>query len=170
MVIRPESADSLNDRLNDVLNDVLNDGLNQSEQELLILIAVAPGMTKNWYSQKTGFSIANVQRIMKKLRGKGRISRGNRKMAQISIRVDDTVKAKAESACSDMGMTITTAINIFLVKLGNERRIPFEVSAQPVMSKNDAESTFLQKMKAAEDEITKGDFKTSEEMHKILGV
>ena len=91
-------------------------------------------------------------------------------MAQVNIRVDDTVKAKAESACSDMGMSITTAINIFLVKLGNERRIPFEVSAQPTMSKREAESIFLQKMKAAEEEIAKGNFKTSEEMHKILGV
>jgi DNA-damage-inducible protein J len=73
-------------------------------------------------------------------------------MAQVNIRVDDLVKAKAESACSDMGMSMTTAINIFLVKLGNERRIPFEVSAQPSMSKVEAESLFLQKMKKAEDE------------------
>ncbi len=91
-------------------------------------------------------------------------------MAQVNIRVDDLVKAKAESACSDMGMSMTTAINIFLVKLGNERRIPFEVSAQPSMSKVEAESLFLQKMKKAEDEIVKGNYKTSEEMHKILGV
>lgn len=91
-------------------------------------------------------------------------------MAQVNIRVDDQVKAKAESACSDMGMSMTTAINIFLVKLGNERRIPFEVSAQPSMSKVEAESLFLQKMKKAEDEIVKGNYKTSEEMHKILGV
>ena len=91
-------------------------------------------------------------------------------MAQVNIRVDDIVKAKAESACSDMGMSITTAINIFLVKLGNERRIPFEVAAQPIISKNEAESIFLQKMKATEDEIAKGNYKTSEEIHKILGV
>ena len=91
-------------------------------------------------------------------------------MAQVNIRVDDAVKAKAESACSDMGMSITTAINIFLVKLGNERRIPFEVSAQPAMTRAQAESVFLQKMKEAEEDISKGNFVTSEEMHKILGV
>ena len=86
-------------------------------------------------------------------------------MAQVNIRVDDLVKAKAESACSDMGMSMTTAINIFLVKLGNERRIPFEVFAQPTISRAEAESLFLQKMKVAEDEVTKENYKTSEEMH-----
>ena len=90
-------------------------------------------------------------------------------MAQVNIRVDDNVKAKAESVCSELGMNMTTAINIFLVKLGNERRIPFEVSA-PKLSRAEAESIFLEKMKAAEEEIKNGKFKTSEEVHKILGV
>lgn len=53
-------------------------------------------------------------------------------MAQINLRVNDAVKAKAESACSAMGLTMSSAINIFLTKVGNERRIPFEVSADPL--------------------------------------
>ena len=52
-------------------------------------------------------------------------------MAQISMRIDDAVKAKAELACEALGMTMTTAINIYLVKLGNEMRIPFEVAVDP---------------------------------------
>lgn len=55
-------------------------------------------------------------------------------MTQISIRVDEEVKQKAESACADMGLSLTAAINIYLKKLGNERRIPFEVSADPFYS------------------------------------
>ena len=55
-------------------------------------------------------------------------------MAQINLRVNDVVKAKAESACSAMGLTLSSAINIFLTKVGNERRIPFEVSADPFYS------------------------------------
>lgn len=55
-------------------------------------------------------------------------------MAQVNFRVDDTVKARAESACSAMGLTMTSAINIFLTKVANERRIPFEVSADPFYS------------------------------------
>ena len=52
-------------------------------------------------------------------------------MAQIRMRVDDTVKARAELACEALGITMTTAINIYLVKLGNEMRIPFEVAVDP---------------------------------------
>ena len=55
-------------------------------------------------------------------------------MAQINLRVNDVVKAKAESACSAMGLTMSSAINIFLTKVGNERRSPFEVSADPFYS------------------------------------
>lgn len=55
-------------------------------------------------------------------------------MAQISLRVDDDVKKGAEQACADMGLSMTAAINIFLKKVARERRIPFEVSADPFYS------------------------------------
>ncbi len=55
-------------------------------------------------------------------------------MAQVNFRVDDTIKAKAESACTAMGLTMSTAINIFLTKLANEQRIPFEVAVDPFYS------------------------------------
>jgi DNA-damage-inducible protein J len=55
-------------------------------------------------------------------------------MAQVNFRVDDTVKARAEDACAAMGLTMSSAINIFLTKVANERRIPFEVSADPFYS------------------------------------
>ncbi len=55
-------------------------------------------------------------------------------MAQVNFRVDDAVKAKAENACAAMGLSMSTAITIFLTKLGNEQRIPFEVSVDPFYS------------------------------------
>ena len=55
-------------------------------------------------------------------------------MAQISLRIEDDVKRKAEQACADIGMSLSTAINIYLKKLGRERRIPFEVAADPFYS------------------------------------
>lgn len=55
-------------------------------------------------------------------------------MAQVNFRIDDTIKAKAESVCTAMGLTMSTAINIFLTKLANEQRIPFEVSVDPFYS------------------------------------
>ena len=41
----------------------------------------------------------------------------------------------AERACADIGMSLSTAINIYLKKLGRERRIPFEVAVEPFYSK-----------------------------------
>ena len=55
-------------------------------------------------------------------------------MAQVNFRVDDVIKAKAESACTAMGLTMSSAINIFLTKLANEKRIPFEVCVDPFYS------------------------------------
>ena len=55
-------------------------------------------------------------------------------MAQISLRIDDDVKRNAEQVCKDIGMSMSTAINIYLKKLGRERRIPFDVAADPFYS------------------------------------
>ena len=72
-------------------------------------------------------------------------------MAQINLRVNDAVKAKAESACSAMGLTMSSAINIFLTKVGNERRIPFEVSADPFYSEAN-----MNRLKKSIDDLNSG--------------
>ena len=38
-----------------------------------------------------------------------------------------------------MGLTMSTAINIFLTKLANEQRIPFEVAVDPFYSEENME-------------------------------
>lgn len=55
-------------------------------------------------------------------------------MSQINLRVDENIKKSAEQACVEMGISLTTAINIYLIKLGREKRIPFEISADPFYS------------------------------------
>lgn len=55
-------------------------------------------------------------------------------MAQINLRVEDEVKRNAERVCDEIGISLSTAINIYLKKLGREKRIPFEVSADPFYS------------------------------------
>ena len=60
-------------------------------------------------------------------------------MAQISLRIDDEVKKSAEKVCSDMGLSMSAAINIYLKKLGREKRIPFEVTADPFYSDENME-------------------------------
>lgn len=60
-------------------------------------------------------------------------------MAQISLRVDDDLKRGAERTLNDIGLSMSTAINIFLKTVVRENRIPFELSADPFYSKENME-------------------------------
>ena len=57
-------------------------------------------------------------------------------MAQsmVNFRMDSELKKNMEKICSDMGMSMTTAFTIFAKKVTRERRIPFEISADPFYS------------------------------------
>ena len=52
-------------------------------------------------------------------------------MAQtnLNIRMDDSLKKSFDRLCSDLGMSMTTAICVFAKKAVMEQRIPFEVNA-----------------------------------------
>lgn len=50
-------------------------------------------------------------------------------MTQVNFRIEDEVKREAETALKEMGLTMSSAITMFLVKVGRERRIPFEITA-----------------------------------------
>jgi len=54
-------------------------------------------------------------------------------MAQsmVNFRMDENLKKGMEQACKDMGMSMTTAFMIFALKVSRERRIPFEITADP---------------------------------------
>lgn len=55
-------------------------------------------------------------------------------MKQVNFRIEDDVKNNAEKALKEMGLTMSTAITMFLVKVGREKRIPFEITADPFYS------------------------------------
>jgi DNA-damage-inducible protein J len=59
-------------------------------------------------------------------------------MAQtmVNFRMDETVKKNMEIACREMGMSMTTAFTIFATKVGKEKRIPFEIIADPFYSES----------------------------------
>ena len=46
----------------------------------------------------------------------------------INIRMDAELKKQFDMFCNDMGMTMSTAVNIFAKKAVREYRIPFEIS------------------------------------------
>lgn len=60
-------------------------------------------------------------------------------MAQISLRVDDEVKRGAEQALNEIGLSMSAAINVFLRKVAREKRIPFELTADPFYSESNME-------------------------------
>lgn len=57
-------------------------------------------------------------------------------MAQISFRVDDKVKLDAEKTLDTIGLSMSAAMNIFLKTIAREKRIPFELSADPFYSES----------------------------------
>lgn len=57
-------------------------------------------------------------------------------MAQtlVNVRMDEEVKKEMEETCKELGITMSTAFNIFARKMSREKRIPFEVSIDPFYS------------------------------------
>jgi len=53
----------------------------------------------------------------------------------VNFRLDSNVKESMEKVCKAMGMSMTTAFTIFANKVSREKRIPFEVNADPFYSK-----------------------------------
>ena len=69
-------------------------------------------------------------------------------MAQtmVNFRMDEELKRNMEKACSDMGLTLTAAFTIFAKKVAREKRIPFEVSAEPFYFENNRKYLTLDKV------------------------
>ena len=57
-------------------------------------------------------------------------------MVNVNFKLDSDVKKSMERACADMGLSMSAAFTIFAKKVGRERRIPFEVSADPFYSES----------------------------------
>ncbi len=87
-------------------------------------------------------------------------------MAQINLRVDDDVKKNAEIVCNEIGISMAAAINIYLKALGRERRIPFEVTADPSSSRAAIEMTDDEKIDFIAKRILKEHHAAFEELAK----
>ena len=48
-------------------------------------------------------------------------------MSATTINIDDNTKKEAQELLKDMGMNLSTAVNVFLKQLVKEQRIPFEI-------------------------------------------
>lgn len=51
-------------------------------------------------------------------------------MANLTMRIDDELKKRAEELFNDLGMNMTTAFTIFAKQAVREQRIPFEIARE----------------------------------------
>lgn len=49
----------------------------------------------------------------------------------VNFRMDEQLKKNVEDICQRMGMNLTTMLTIFCKKVEQERRIPFDITADP---------------------------------------
>lgn len=52
--------------------------------------------------------------------------------ANLSVRVDAELKKDVETCLDEMGLNMSTAINMYLKQIVKRRAIPFAVTAEPV--------------------------------------
>ncbi|MBD5170049.1 MAG: type II toxin-antitoxin system RelB/DinJ family antitoxin [Oscillibacter sp.] len=63
----------------------------------------------------------------------------------VNFRMDAELKANVEDICQRMGMTLSTALTIFCKKMEQERRIPFEITADADPFYSESNIRYLEK-------------------------
>ncbi len=82
-------------------------------------------------------------------------------VVNVNFRMDSDLKKNMESLCGELGMSMTTAFTIFAKKMTREKRIPFEVSADPFYSESN-----LRYLEGIMEDIKSG--KASFQRHELL--
>lgn len=80
----------------------------------------------------------------------------------VNFKLDADVKKGMEQACAEMGLSMSAAFTVFAKKVSRERRIPFEIAADPFYSESN--------MRYLEDKMA--DYKAGKlkfEEHKLIG-
>lgn len=58
-------------------------------------------------------------------------------MVNVNIRMSAELKRQFESCCNEMGLTMTSAVNLFAKTMVRERRLPFDVRIDPTDERGD---------------------------------
>jgi len=82
-----------------------------------------------------------------------------------TIRLEAGKKEEFSKICENMGLSVSGAINLFVVKVLQCRRIPFEISAEPDPFFSDANQKFLLESIA---QLERGEGKIYDDVSKIL--
>lgn len=81
--------------------------------------------------------------------------------ANLSVRIDEKDKKSFETFCSETGMNVSVAINMFIKAVLREHRLPFEIKADPFYSESNIK--YLEKIVA---EVKEGKAKFEE--HELI--
>ena len=57
-------------------------------------------------------------------------------MTNVTIRMDEGLKKRSEALFEEMGLSMTTAITLFIKTAVRENRIPFEIRVDPFFSES----------------------------------
>ena len=83
----------------------------------------------------------------------------------VNFRMDAQLKKNVEDICQRMGMNLTTALTIYCKKIEQERRIPFEITADPDPFYSESN---IRELKRRFDEVKSGMAKLEE--HELIEV
>ena len=76
-------------------------------------------------------------------------------MATITVRVDDSIKAQAETILDDIGINVTTLFNACLKALVREQKVPFELASTEYSLKKAIRKKLEESKAAASDPADK---------------
>ena len=54
----------------------------------------------------------------------------------VNFKLDPDTKKSFEEVCSEMGLSVSAALTVFVKKVSREKRIPFEINAAPFYSES----------------------------------
>lgn len=85
---------------------------------------------------------------------------------QVNFRIDEDVKRNAEMVLDDIGLSMSAAFTVFLKKIARERRIPFELTADPFYSESN-----MRHLQKSIQQLEEGRVitKTMEELEEMAG-
>jgi len=79
----------------------------------------------------------------------------------INIRTDEELKKQFDAVCEEMGLTLSTAINIYMKTVVREREIPFKLTANKPSFMVDSMEELIEKLNEG---ILSEDAGTAEDM------
>ena len=72
----------------------------------------------------------------------------------ITMRAEPEIKACFEQVCQEIGLSVNAALNIFVKRVVRDRKIPFELSADPFYCENNMRHLRASAAKAKAGQVT----------------